>query len=513
MALTKRKYASYYDFSGGINCYDPGHLIADNQCFARRDSYNGTRNCYWDGRVLRRGGTLKVNASAVGDYCVAGIRFYRSSAPQITTFAAVEETTDVGLYYLNDSDVMTKLSGGSAFSSGADPIFSTWKDTLYVACSDAVVQKATYSGSWARADITGLTAKPSLIHQHKDRLFVAGGDMAVGYMEACDYDDDTSWASGNGEAFNVGYKDGDPISRLISLGDDLVILKNDSIWMLKGDNLYNWFQYREEASHGCVAKKSAVDIGFGLCFLGQDNIYYFDGENIRPIATDVKPWLDQIPATMRGKAAACYHDGFYRLAFASSSETDENDKELWLDVKLFQSTGRPAWWLMDGRKIAAYLPYDGPDEGTDAGLYFADMSEGTIQKTQSGNQDNGTNISFEVHSKFFTMKNPNQDKMYGRFKLDTGLGIGSLSLEIMRNLDEGYSLQKTLDASGSTGTIGATTLGTSMWTSQGQSRKSFDIAVPSEMDGAAISWQIAHAANNSDVIFYGASFDWKYKAF
>jgi len=513
VALHKAKYGSYYDYSGGVNCYAPGHLIADDECFARRDSYNGTRNVYWDGRVIRRKGSLQVNAAAVGSYCVNAVRFYRSATPQRTTFAAIEETTDTGLYYLNASSVLTKLTGGTAFSTGAMVHFTKWKDSLYCASSTTVMQKVTYSGSWARADITGLTSQPSLIYHHKDRLFAAGGNMAEGYMEACDYDDDTEWAAGNGEAFNVGYKDGDPINRLISLGDDLVVLKNDSIWMLRGDNLYNWYQHREEASHGCVAALSAVDIGFGIVFLSQDNIYYFNGEGIKPIGTNVKPWLDLIPVSLKSKAAACYHDGFYRLAFASSGASTYNDRELWLDVKKFSLTGKPAWWLMDGRKIAAYIPYDGPDEGSNAGLYFADGATAYVRRAAIGTQDDSVDIGAELHSKFYTMQNPNQAKMYGTFKADTGLGIGSVELQILRNLDEGYALQKTLDAAGAGGTLGATTLGTSMWTAQGASRKSFEIPLPSEMDGSAISWQFSHAGDYDDVVFYGASFDWKYKAF
>ena len=512
MGLRKGKVVHFYDFSGGVNIRDPGYLIEDDQAYARVASYDGTVNVYWDKALRRRAGTLQVNDPVSHDYLVNGHRHYRSAAPTKTTFVATEHTAyDTLIQYLNSTNVLTTVTVDSPISDGKQLYFVSWKDKLYVASGDVVIQVITYAAAWECNDIAGLTSYPQFICQHRDRLWAAGGNMPSGYFECCAYDDDTSWAAGNGEAFYAGRQEGDPITQLLPRGDNLVIYKNDSIWLMQGDNLYNWFEKKANQAIGCCAPKSVADVGFGHFFLSGDNVYFFDGVNDpMPVGDPIKPWLDAIPTALRVLAAGCYHNNYYRLAFATSSASTKNDFECILDLRRFKQN-KIAWWPNSGRYIAAYIPYTGP--GDDQSLKYADGNAGYLQALDSGNKDNGINIREEFHSKYFVVGHPNREKEYGIFKMDHAQGIGSLDLTLYRNLNDDYMFERTIDAAGSGGTFAAATLGTSFWTSQDNARITTELPLPAEMDGYALSVGIVHEADYPNVNIYGFSLEYALRSF
>lgn len=510
MALKRGRVKHLYDFSYGVNCKDPGYLIDDRQCYARVSTYDGTVNVYWSKGIRRRGGTAKVTDPASGNKLVNGQRHYRSDAPTKTAMVGTDDGSNVLIQYDNAGS-LTSITGGSAITTGNQVHFASWKDALFVASGDQVIQVITYSGGWSRADITGLAYKPQVVVAHRDRLWAAGGDMPYGYFECCAYDDYTSWAGGNGSAFYAGRQDGDPITQLIPRGNDLVIYKNDSMWLMKGDNLYNWFEETKNRAIGCCAPKSVAECGFGHFFLSNDNVYFFDGINDPvPVGDPIKPWLDAIPTTLRKLAAGCYHNNYYRLAFATSNESTKNNFEVILDLRMFKQ-GVIAWWPNNSRYIAGYIPYVGPEDDQD--LYFADGSAGYLWKIDSGTQDDATNIRAEFHSKYFVLEHPNREKEYGICKLDHTQGIGTFQLNLIRDLNDAYTMNLSIDAAGAGATYGSAVLGTTYWTSQDNARMTTEVALPPELDGYAISTEIIHEGNYDNVVFFGLSLEYALRRF
>jgi hypothetical protein len=679
MALNKGRIINQYDFSGGINISQPGHLIEDNEAYAAIPTYDGTRNCYWDLGIKKRLGTLKVNtypgpdlmkngncesatgptlgvapaaatngtwarssaqkktgtyswlltkttaagagdakayfcdaltttsmnglkvsrtyyfegwlytdaastanvtlvvnqyysatwnqtsypATAIGSFVkvsgtfttnaaatgihlyvqiasaevlnkvvyvddlryidvaskiVSGYRFYRSTTPAITTFVAGSYSDETKIMYLDATNNYIEVTGGTTIPAGASVHYARWKDTLYVASGVIVIQAITYSGSWARANITGNSYYPQYIAFHKDRLWVAGGNIPQGQLQNTSYDLDTEWGgAGTSATFNVGYKDGDPITALVPLGNDLMVYKNDSIYAMVGDNISNWFLQKREDAIGCVAPRSVVDIGLGHIFLSADNIYIYDGENIAPIGVKIKPWLDTIPNNLRSKCAAVYFNNFYRLSFPSSDMTTYNNEELLLDLRYFKA-GRVTWWLYDGRNISCYIACDGPSDTNT--LAFTDDNEGYVRQLDIGTNDDGSNFKCEFHSKYFTFEDayggggPNIDKMYDRFKVDSAQGVGDYTLVLYRNLNDEYALPITVDTTGVSGTnLGNVVVGTSLWSSQANARMTTEVALPSDLDGSALAYKLSHTGDYNNVTWYGASISYKVKRF
>ncbi len=441
---------------------------------------------------------------------VYGKRFYRSAAPAKTTICAIDDGNNVKHHYLDGSSVFQEIvKGGSQIAAGNDIHLTTWKDQLYSASGNQLLQIIKYNGSWSIIDITGLTYKPQYICHHKDRLFAAGGDMPEGYLECTGYESDSSWSGGTGEAFNVGYKDGDPIRQLISLRDNLIVYKQDSIWVLRGDNAQNWFQHRDEKAVGCYAPHSVADVVYGHIFLSIDNIYFFDGERIIPIGDNIKPWLDLIPITYRKNACATYYNGWYRLSFTNGTY---NNKELLFDVNRFIATGRAAWWLNDGRNINNYIVYDGPDD--DNTIYMCDSNAGYLRKMEVGTQDDGVDVENQFYSKHFSMGNPNLEKIFDRLKVDLSLSIGTVYLTLVKGLGIGSQLEVEIDTGPATNVWGTGIWGVCKW--QGAvdvTRFSHEVAIPAKMDGPTMAFLLKHKTSQANVKFYGMSLAWAPKSF
>ena len=508
--LRSGKNVNVYDFSGGINVSEPPYLIADNECYCDPYTLEGTVNMYWDVGFTKRSGTLKANATALTGTMAKGVRFYRSVAPQRTTIAFLDTGTEVKIYYLDDTNVFQEISGGSAIPTDAKIFFTSWKDCLYVASGGQLMQVISHTGSaWSRADITGLTHKPGIVYLHRDRLWVAGGDMPEGYLECSGYESDSDWSGTEGYAFNVGFKDGDPISVLKSLGDKLLIYKQKSIWSMEGDNLENWFQGKEQRSIGCASPDSVVDVGIGHIFQGADNIYFFDGEQIAPIGNKIKPFLDLIPDGLKDISCAVSNNSFYKIAIPSYTDTDTNTVELFIDLKKFKS-GTVAWWLNKGRSINCYVPYDGA--GDNAELFFCDGEAGYLQQAEKGSDDNSTLISAEVQTKYFVFGEPNQEKIFDRIFLDIGRGVGDYDIEIFKNIENDFVLPVSVNSSQGVVTFGTAVLGQSMLRPVGTARMKVEIPLPSECDGKSISVKVKHNENYAGVSFYGLTLTYGLKA-
>ena len=500
-----------YDFSGGINLKDPRHLIADNELSADIAGYEGTRNTYWrDMEMKKRAGSTLANIDDGADLVENGIRFYRDAAPTKTTVLALSYTGETRLKYLNGT-TLTNLPGGTALDEGVEVYFASWKNKLYVTSGNQVIQVISYVGAWSRNNIVGLAYKPQYICQHKDRIWAAGGDMPMGYFECSDYDDAEEWASGNGEAFYAGLQDGDPIKQLMSFGDNLVIYKQDSIWTMRGDNLYNWFEHRDEPAVGCWASKSVADVSIGHIFLGPDNVYFFNAERIIPIGDNIKPWLDMIPATYRPKVAAIYHDGFYRLAFSSSTY---NNYELWFDVFRYISSGYRimAWWLMTGRNINAYVKYDGPGDNNQ--IFMCDSDDGYLRQLESGITDDSVSIIGEMLGKYQGMGQPNIEKIFDRIKVDVGRNIGRVYVILIKGLGGDSLKQYALNTGEAEGVWGTGEWGEMEYTAGGdQGRFTADLAIPANMDGPVLAVKFKHSEDIIGARFHGYSLLWAQKAF
>jgi len=95
---------------------------------------------------------------------------------------------------------------------------------------------------------------------------------------------------------------------------------------------------------GCISHRTIVNTPAGLIWAGERSVYLLRGANaeVIDIGWPIAPEIEQIPELERIGAAAIYHKGFYKLSYSTGATAGQNDKQLWLDLRVgFEP---PSWW-------------------------------------------------------------------------------------------------------------------------------------------------------------------------
>lgn len=134
---------------------------------------------------------------------------------------------------------------------------------------------------------------------------------------------------------------------------------------------------------GCASYRAIVDVGNGLVFPSEDNVYWVDfntrslrdGDYPIAIGEPIKDKIQDIPITSRDKSVACLHREKYIISFTSSSSTSNDTTLAWM-VK-------PGTYLLHQNLAGAwsYLDWDANDlQDFDGLLYSADASRNYIME-------------------------------------------------------------------------------------------------------------------------------------
>jgi hypothetical protein len=137
----------------------------------------------------------------------------------------------------------------------------------------------------------------------------------------------------------------------------------------------NYTIYPLATNVGCNAPRTMVWTPKGSMWLGLDKKIYllpFNSSNPIPVSTkiestQVQNGIESIPAAQIKNAAAIYHDGYYKIAFADTGQTT-NNIQLWLDINRLNADedGHFGPWFgpMKGQTISVFANQNGPgDQG------------------------------------------------------------------------------------------------------------------------------------------------------
>ncbi len=95
---------------------------------------------------------------------------------------------------------------------------------------------------------------------------------------------------------------------------------------------------KHNAQSSCVSFASAVQTPYGIFWVGDDDVWCFNGGSVPfQVGTKLRPLLKTQPTNVQWKIHAAYFNGFYRVAlFANDSGYDEFSKpeqQWWLDLR------------------------------------------------------------------------------------------------------------------------------------------------------------------------------------
>lgn len=202
------------------------------------------------------------------------------------------------------------------------------------------------------------------LESYKGRAFGAGDKDAPTKLYYSEITDPESWGPSTFNFVDFDEGDGDEITGLAALPNMLMVLKRDSIHALMGDAPANFVRRRLVSDAGCVSNNSIVTVGRMLVWMGEDNVYSFDGAAITPLASHIAATLRALNTSRQKFIHAVHYQRRRQVWFTcSDGASTTNNTILVVHYDLSGSGGDPAWTRFDIR-AASLAEVEEADDNT-----------------------------------------------------------------------------------------------------------------------------------------------------
>lgn len=129
----------------------------------------------------------------------------------------------------------------------------------------------------------------------------------------------------------------DPITAIGSFREDLYVFTEKQGYKIPQGDADTYAQPLKVCNKGCTSHRSLVDVGTGLVWQGEDNIYWADfnvhndrdGDYPIPIGNPIKDKIQNIYTGRRDNTTADLYDGKYIVSFTSSASTINDTTLCW----------------------------------------------------------------------------------------------------------------------------------------------------------------------------------------
>ena len=298
----------------------------------------------------------------------------------------------------------TAIVGASGMSTSARWAFRTMNDTLYG------VNGTDTNKKWDGTTFATQGGSPptcQYIEVNKQRMFLAGQPSTNrSRLYFSDLANPESWPVLN--FIDVGRGDGDAITGLAVLNDNLVITKDHSVWILQGDSPTNFVLRRMTDETGSVVGHSFGAGGGGnaivkqiLPMLARDGVYFFDGVRTALASEKITNTLagcnQRELSLAAGISVGVGYTKKYWLALPEGAATHNTI------VLVFDSL-RSAWTVYRGMNASEFCLFRQFNADT---LVFGDSTQGQVYNAeQAGFNDNGVAIDAYFVTKALDMEGP-----------------------------------------------------------------------------------------------------------
>lgn len=373
--MAQKRTFSTNDFSGGLNQRVNATMIKDNQS-------PDLLNCYIDqGAIVKRSGCQRWNQASIASKPVTSLhRYYREDGTK-----KLIALCDTKLYAVPDNGGAATEISGATFTDGKRLEFSTYINNLYMTNTDDGYFKYDNSTLTAPSTIDDPPAAKWIASHGDNRMWLANSDNERSRVWFCEDSDPTSWDLDN--FFDVSSDDGDEITGLVGFMSDLLIFKDNSIWVAQGtyDPENELTLSKRVADAGCVAGRSLVTINNRVYFLGKEGIYEFDGVAARIISEPVENIIKNINPAQKEYACAAGADSKYYLSYAPLGSNVNTEM-------LVYDTLARSWVKFDGKyaEAADILVLSGADDSNQV-LIGSSKDTGIIYELDRSDSDDGDN--------------------------------------------------------------------------------------------------------------------------
>lgn len=284
----------------------------------------------------------------------------------------------------NETDVFYRLSADVNSPTIGDNTTTTYEDHEYDDTIDDFSEEPT--------DIPPKASR--YFKLHKNRLFVAGNTNEPSRLYYSDINDDffrpTSY-------INVARNDGDVITGLAILHDNLIIFKRNSIYILSGSTNANFVLRKAPAQVGCYAPRTIIQLENEILFLHRDGVYSFDGAVTRSMSDQsdrggvtIRDKTEEILPAYIDIACAAYYKGQAWFSWCTTGTV--NNKTFTYHVATRQ------WSYYNYGMNCFYV--------SKTGTLYAGGVGGFVFQLDNGNNDNTANITAYWQSKYYDLVEP-----------------------------------------------------------------------------------------------------------
>jgi len=194
--------------------------------------------------------------------------------------------------------------------------------------------------------------------------------------------------AGAGGYFEVGVDDGDILTGLAVLGEELYVFKGHSVHRVAGTNFADFILRPLTVELGCASHRTIETYHGELIWYTGDAVAILSpGAGLQIVSDPVRTRLEATVAADWGKACAVVHDQKYWLFYCDGTVA-YNNRGLVLDLRTGGWTEISGWNVRCAMELAA--PGDTPD------LYLGDAAAGTVWNADTGTTDDSAPISWEA---------------------------------------------------------------------------------------------------------------------
>ena len=249
---------------------------------------------------------------------------------------------------------------------------------------------------------------PDFIENHLNRIWTLDGntlrfsvlDTSVTEENFNDWD-----TSSNAGTIIIPGGNGDTGTGLYSLNGYLYIFQRHAIWELLGTTLNN-FELRNVSNEvGMIDKRTLIEFDKYLIFFSGEDVYLFDGANLRNLSKGKVKSLIDTWANITSPAATLWNNR-YIISYTPSGASS-NSEALMYDI------ATDTWTRHTNIYASCWSQWNGGTDNNE--VYFASSVQGLIHKWDVGGNDDGYPIPtlYDMPSSGFT-KNIN-DKSIKKF--------------------------------------------------------------------------------------------------
>lgn len=255
----------------------------------------------------------------------------------------------------------TDVSRVGNYSGGVDTRWSITQfgDSTLCANRAEVIQRST-GGDFADIATAPKAEVIFTVGSFVMALNVNDGTEKRDGWHCCAAFDDTSWTPSTATQATSGrlVATAGPLTAGMRLGEYAIAYKRNSIYLgqyVGAPIVWNWIQ-APGGNAGCVGKEAICDVGGAHFFVGEDNLWLFDGTRPVPVAEGVvKQWFNDTCSPEYRHRTICTYDrnrGLVWVFFPSNSSTTPDS------AIVYHVQGQK--WGIANRSIEAALNYVQP---------------------------------------------------------------------------------------------------------------------------------------------------------